>query len=470
MNRARIAYRIFPHIENPSSRLLEVESILYNLLRYGQYEQTATSEADILFGILNRLSRRARLDAIMMLKQRVKLINKYRISNEQVILNILRLSSSMFSGITGITLKHKKLLSILAKNPLISINELAKKVKNSNRWVKKQLSYLRQNYYSGIYGHIDISHVNLILLVHYFVIDKDKEKLFLKLIATPYVRNSIKNTVPLYGNPYVYYIVTVYLPDQPKAKKLYQNWISYMLQERIVKTFLRIEGYGIVYNLNIDMFDGRTWSFDVNPSALRSMIYLRDFSDLVPPINPTVYFTFSYDRFKNLSTRDLYILGLLELNPRMTLKQIQERLRSFSPEYAVSIKTISKDVRRMKKAVYPILFLHKANLESTLYLILEYERYNREEEKFLLKYFINNYPVSFILFGKEGMFISLLVPTEKYLHVRSFLSIFSNYFTDFAMFSDPQLSGKRAFIDLVGLWNERRRYWIVEEDLFPTNL
>ena len=94
------------------------------------------------------------------LKYRLRTIDRYHITNTQQIINIIA-STAVSSPKRRLSLRQIKLIEELHKNPMLSQQELAQQLSTTSQVIRKELTYLRQNFSKGVINNLDYNKFKL---------------------------------------------------------------------------------------------------------------------------------------------------------------------------------------------------------------------------------------------------------------------------------------------------------------------
>lgn len=454
--------KIFPHIKDPTNNLKEIARIIYELLTYGEIISQLEIPIKDLFGTLKNASKNAKKRVISQIRHRINSIIQYNITNEEAIMRMLSYPYPELEP--KIDVNQIPLIRLLSKDPIMPIYKITEKLGRSQYWVSKNIKYLRDAHIIGFHGQVDVTAIGLRPIIFLLYVRKSHVKIFKRILNCPYLVNLSEMELVTLTADYIPFYLCFYLPDQPRPKKLFNNWLRFLFHKSIIKRkFFKIELEGSISTLNIDMFDGTNWIFNLRKDLLLQFYFTQKYQDVLPPIDNQL-FLYSFKKIKNLTALDLYIISFLELNFRIKKVEILERLRKLGFNYSMTtvLDSYSKVIKHMK----PILYLWRG-LKDSFYIFIELNSLNATNElNFLLKYFHNALPLSFQFFGENGLFVTASVPPSMSRELHSIAKFLHNYYPDMDIFWEVRIHGRKLISSLIPYWDERKKYWIVEDWMF----
>jgi len=296
------------------------------------------------------------------------------------------------------------------------------------------------------------------------MVKKEKEELFLNLIKyVPYVTRMLKIYDYYRVNPIFIYLVTVFIPNNADA--LFTKWISSFLRYQVVEDFYSLEFQSMGHCLNLEMFDTKDWIFDVDKAGLYSFYFLKEYKDIIPISRNLRMFKFQEKVTNTFEYIELYLAALLNYNPYFTLKEIQQSLAERDIE--VSIGTLHNIKNRVIKHLFPIAYFSKSGLNASFTVYIWQPNISKEEVDFLIKYFANHYPQSFLFISNDGFYATIEVPTRDVEAVKEALTLLQDVYYDVILFDKAYTRGSRAFGNLIHYWDIKRKRWMIDEWMFP---
>lgn len=455
-------FEIFPHIKNPSERLEKIAKNIWELFNYG-YVTNVDSEVQEFFGLIMNATEKARKKIIDQMKLRVETIKTYNISDETIILKMLLIHpyAEIMPKINGTQLK---MLRILCKHPSLPISLISKKMKKSQKWVKKNMTYLTNKHLIGFHSYVDVTAFGLKPVFFLFYVYNDAKEFFRKVLKNPFLVNLMEIELIIKTVDFTPYFVVFHIPQQPKVQRLFQDWLRTLLYEQIIKKdFYRFEPKGLVYTINIQMFDGINWFFDLRKDVLSQFFFTSQVYELLP-LNANLNIKYTFKKMEHITSLDLYVASFFELNARMKKTEIFNELKKLGLPF--SKKAVFKSFQKIKPFLYPSLHLFYG-LKDSFYAFIELNYLKAKEEiDFLLRYFSNALPLSYQYFCDNGLIVIGSYPPELSSQIYSVFSFLNEYYEDMDLYTNLIIYGKKMLRDLIPYWDEKKQYWIAEEEMF----
>ncbi|MCD6483937.1 MAG: Lrp/AsnC family transcriptional regulator, partial [Candidatus Odinarchaeota archaeon] len=362
------------------------------------------------------------------------------------------------------SLSDIKLIQELARDPLASLDTLSQKTGLSKSWIINRKKDLLDEKAVIVKNIIDMRYFGLRYKSLVFMVKKENEELFLNLIKyIPYVTRMLKIYDYYRVNPTFIYIITVFLPHNADA--IFTKWISSFLRYQVVDDFYSLEFHSMGHCLNLEMFDTRDWIFDVNKAGLYSFYFLKEYREIIPITENLRLFKFQEKIRTKFDYVELYVAAMLNYNPYFTLREIQQSLAEHNID--ISMGSLHKIKRRIMKHMFPVMYLSKSGLNTSFTIYIWQPNISREEIDFLIKYFANHYPQSYIFVSNDGFYATIEVPTRETETIKETLTILQDVYYDVILFDKAYTRGSRAFGNLIHYWDTRKKRWIVEDWMFP---
>ena len=385
------------------------------------------------------------------LRNRLELIEKYKIRDKE---KILRLLTTAFSLTEKISIKELTVLKEIVNNPETPYYKIAKKIGMAPSTV---INLARRLERKVNLRYTLLPDYTLFKLRHYsiiFSIDNNIAPSVTKFLTSPFTLTINIDTFAQRDRRWGW--ASFIVPNQPEILSRFHRWISRFQKNAY---YLRImEITKIAYGINLDLYDGTRWIFEDYVWSYGLFELMREHWELFKP--QRVY------EYKNTPIKfddiDFIIFSFLIKNEKFSLKKMQENLADFGIKRSIS--DISKRIKKIKLLNIPIM-ISFSGLDLTDMLTVHIEC-NNESKEILLRS-LSQFPMYWLYPHSYGLFAFLLMPRgTAFSYVYLFEGIRSEFEDVVIIPRYTNLGGRLNARDLIKFWNTEKQKWIVPNNIF----
>lgn len=445
----QIVSRVKPKAEQDDTRRLLFSAILF-IKRVETNDLTQKEKAYNSHPKLQFLKLAISTEIAESLRNRIRILEEYRIRSVSRIQEMLLYGLERTSQ-RALTKDEISLLSILSREPLISISRLATRLKKSRYVASNTIKRLENDIglrrlYSENRGKLKLTIFSLVFRTKSFEASQKFEAW-------------VQQTQPLFLTSLVFDVsyrhgfITYAIPTQQRAHRLFEDRVQYFERTYMDQVHLHqvLEMY---WNIRFDLYDHTAGQWRI-PSELENL-------SEIPKPEEKGFPNISYCNYVDLQSpvsfsRSDYLLANMTIGPQHTLADLQELLESYG--WHLSKNTIWVHLNRLKKetVISPMLYFSGAGFEEFICLSI-YCKPNVKKQLQLLGSFL---PAAFTYGTKQGVAIFLKRPTgwRGFIHklIRDIPEIF--VIEDLLVIHQERNVGSGLQQNLYERWNEKRQYW-----------
>jgi DNA-binding Lrp family transcriptional regulator len=445
----RIVSRVKSKAAQDDTRRLLYSAILF-IKRVETDDLTKKEKAYISHPKLQFLKLAISTEIAESLRDRVRILEEYRIRSVSRIQEMLLYGLERTSH-RSLTKDEISILSILAREPMISVSRLATRVKKSRYVVTKIIKRLENDIglrrlYSENRGKLKLTTYSLVFRTQSFEASQKFES-WVQQTQPPFL------TTLVFDVSYRYGYITYAIPNQQRAHRLFEDRVQYFERSYMNQVHLHqvLEMY---WNIRFDLYDHTVGQWRI-PSELENL-------SEIPKPEEERFPTISYCNYANLQSpvsfsRSDFLLANMAIGPQHTLADLQEFLTSYG--WHLSKNAIWVHLNRLKKEaiISPMLYFSGAGFEEFICLSIYCEPDVKKQLQLLGSFF----PAAFTYVTKQGLAIFLKRPTGWRGFIHKLTRDIPEFFEieELLVIHQERNVGSGLQSNLYDRWNEKRQYW-----------
>lgn len=292
------------------------------------------------------------------LEYRLKLIDRYHVTNAQRIINIIA-STAVSTPKEQLSSRQIRIIEELHKNPLLAQYELAEQLSTTPQVIRKELMHLRQQFSMAVIYNLDYSKFRLAL----FEIDFHT----LSLDASEELERYYRRTPPLflrrvnfdhnYRDGFFHYLI----PDQPAGHRMFAERLKWLNSNFFNNsTTFRIHSFRIDVSFENYNISSGTWILNSDTYSIDLLEFLScQDRERLPSREKIFGQPIQFDQMDYIIASTPYIFG-----EKQYIEVCHKILEQHG--YSLSKKTIWNRLKRLQavEALYPSVWYDSPDLEE----------------------------------------------------------------------------------------------------------
>ncbi|MFX0168176.1 MAG: MarR family transcriptional regulator [Candidatus Hodarchaeota archaeon] len=299
------------------------------------------------------------------LKHRLKIIDRYRITEVQRIINIIA-STAVSVPTAQLTPRQIRIILELHENPLVTQNQLAQKLSTTSQTIKRELDILQRSFSLAVIYHSDFHKFKLALIETDF---RTKS-----LDASERLEQFFRRTPPLFmrrigfDHDFRSGYVTYMIPDQPRGFKLFEQRLRW-LNDEFLEDYFSYRVTAFYSTISFDGYDPITgkWVLGSDTIVNAMLQHVSRYSQEFTPSRTLILSEpIRFDQIDYIIAQTPYSFGQ---SKRLEIREKVLEKHGFK----LAKKSIRNRERRLEEAgiFYPTLWFDIPDFEESVQLTIE---------------------------------------------------------------------------------------------------
>ncbi|MCD6514521.1 MAG: hypothetical protein J7L07_06325 [Candidatus Odinarchaeota archaeon] len=398
----------------------------------------------------------------MMVESRLRIIEKYRITNKEMIKRFL---STIFIAQEKITKRDLETLEFIVNNPTAKSRDLAKYLGVNYRTARAYVNRLSNKYRLRFYSLIDPTIFKLRHFVLFLTIPREAVSFVKNVLWTPFTLTINLDTFAVYERKIDGW-VTFAIPNQVSVIERFKRWIVNLFRFRLITDYELQEIREITYGMNFFLFEGRDWNLDVHKDIVSSYSFMKDHYEF---LQRPEFLKYSFEK-RFFTKKEFIVYTLSTFDIRAPIRQLKEIIkRNFNLN--VSEATICRIKKKYRKYYYPVVRVNNIMLDGSLMVYIEPFKDSEDDMEVFIRYFSNSYPLYYLAKTTDGIISFIEIPSTKLATIAYHLdAILRDNVAAYKLIPRYVNIGRRPITILAPYWDENRQYWKVPKETFSTKV